>query len=130
MRWKLALVVMWSSLLCGSCASHAGQQGSGLPAVLHGVWRSNVDSCKADEEVDGDGWVDIRASDVHGYERNSRVLSVASISDTPQAWKVRLRHDDQGDISDGDAIFVVTSQDQGRLVVIDASTYQAYIRCD
>ena len=129
MRWKPALV-MWGSLLCGSCASHAGQQVSELPTVLHGVWRTHVDSCKAAEEIDGDGWVEIRASDVHGYERNSRVLSISSISDTPQAWKVRLRHDDQGDISEGDAIFVATSEDQSLLLVIDASTYQAYIRCD
>ena len=129
MRWNSTLVVC-CSLLCGSCASYAGQKNSGLPAVLHGVWRSNVDSCKASEEVDGDGWVEIRASDVHAYERNSRVLSVSKISDAPQAWKLRLRHDDQGDVSEGDAIFIVTSRDQGRLVVTDASTYQAYIRCE
>ena len=132
MRW-IAAIALAGIALCATCAADAAKLGGArrneLPRVLRGTWEIGPELCKLPGNGDSDSRIVIEARKINGYEHWSQILAVTQISTVPLAWKVRRRDDAQGDIFEVEAIFSITSEDQGSLVIIDSSQDVSYRRC-
>lgn len=110
---------------------HAGdspaQASVTFPAELRGLWDSASLECNAADPPDSDLQIKIGVDYRHHDEDRSELVSIVRISNSPKAWRVRLK---SGLIDGGDALFDEIYVNEGDSLVITNGDYgHVYDRC-
>lgn len=124
------IAVAFFLVTCVACAAAPPRQtGSVIPSALHGIWEAGVETCVAPGNPDSDTRIIISDEKVEGFEDWSEVLQVSTLSDSPAAWKVRARLHMQEDVVEVQSIYLLPAKDTDRLVIVDESRPEIYVKC-